>query len=246
MSFELAEKVADAVLYEGYVLYPYRASAAKNRLRWQFGVRGSPRLRRTGGSEPWAMQTECLIEPAAEAGVELDLRVRFLQVQARVIEAEVEGAFHPVETLEVDERTLVTWEEGVERRFDATAIALSDLLAGERRVTIELPAGREIEAVSSEDGRVAARIVRERWPVSGVVHLSAEPVDEGLVRLRVRIENLGSGGAEPTARGRSGVRWWGPTLCSRCAAAPSCRCSIRLPMPRRPRRRAPTSTPGRC
>ena len=31
-------QVADAVLYEGYVLYPYRASAGKNQMRWQFGV----------------------------------------------------------------------------------------------------------------------------------------------------------------------------------------------------------------
>ena len=30
--------VADAVLFEGYLLYPYRASAQKNQLRWQFGV----------------------------------------------------------------------------------------------------------------------------------------------------------------------------------------------------------------
>ena len=36
--FEQARVVADAVLYEGYLLYPYRASAAKNRMRWQFGV----------------------------------------------------------------------------------------------------------------------------------------------------------------------------------------------------------------
>ena len=35
---EAARAVADAVLYEGYVLYPYRASAAKNRVRWQWGV----------------------------------------------------------------------------------------------------------------------------------------------------------------------------------------------------------------
>jgi hydrogenase maturation protease len=198
MSFELAEKVADAVLYEGYVLYPYRASAAKNRLRWQFGVvvpRGYAEL---GGSEPWAMQTECLIEPAADIAAELDLRVRFLQVQARVIEEKIEeslegGAFRPVETLAVDDRTLVTWEEGVERRFDAMAIPLSELLAGERRIIIELPADREVEPVTSLDGRAVARIVRERWPVSGVVLLSAEPTGEegGLIRLRVRIENLG-------------------------------------------------------
>jgi hydrogenase maturation protease len=212
VSFELAQKVADAVLYEGYVLYPYRASAAKNRLRWQFGVVVPRGYAEQGGSEPWAMQTECLIEPAAIAGSapELDLRVRFLQVQARVIEERIEeriegsldpegSAFRPVETLAVDDHTLVTWEEGVERRFDAVAIPLAELLAGERRIAIELPAGRELELVSSVDGRTAARIVRERWPVSGVVRVVAEPAGEGaLIRLRVRIENLGpwEGGAD--------------------------------------------------
>ena len=37
MSWEQAERVAEAVLYEGYLLYPYRASALKNRKRWTFG-----------------------------------------------------------------------------------------------------------------------------------------------------------------------------------------------------------------
>ena len=37
-ALEHARAVADAVLYEGYVLYPYRASAPKNRVRWQWGV----------------------------------------------------------------------------------------------------------------------------------------------------------------------------------------------------------------
>ena len=31
------ERVADAVLYEGYLLYPYRPSSVKNRQRWTFG-----------------------------------------------------------------------------------------------------------------------------------------------------------------------------------------------------------------
>ena len=38
MSFEAAEKIADAVLFEGYMLYPYRPSALKNRQRWNFGT----------------------------------------------------------------------------------------------------------------------------------------------------------------------------------------------------------------
>jgi hypothetical protein len=36
--FASVREVADALLYEGYVLYPYRASSGKNTNRWQFGV----------------------------------------------------------------------------------------------------------------------------------------------------------------------------------------------------------------
>lgn len=75
MSFELARKIADTVLYEGYLLYPYRASAIKNRFRWQFGVVAPA----AWSGDPSFMQTECLIEP--HAALSLDVTVRFLQVQ---------------------------------------------------------------------------------------------------------------------------------------------------------------------
>ena len=42
MNLEAIRRMADAVLYEGYILYPYRASAPKNRSRWQWGVVMSP------------------------------------------------------------------------------------------------------------------------------------------------------------------------------------------------------------
>ena len=50
-----ARRVADAVLYEGYLLYPYRVGAAKNQLRWQFGVLVAGRApSRRGVGEPRA------------------------------------------------------------------------------------------------------------------------------------------------------------------------------------------------
>ena len=33
-----ARKVADAILYEGYLLYPYHKASLKNQVRFQFGV----------------------------------------------------------------------------------------------------------------------------------------------------------------------------------------------------------------
>ena len=47
MNLNAARSIADAVLYEGYILYPYRASAQKNQSRWQFGVAMSPVVQAT-------------------------------------------------------------------------------------------------------------------------------------------------------------------------------------------------------
>src|SRR6476661_2123045 len=52
MNFEPLEKIANAVLYEGFLLYPYRKSAVKNQQRWHFGTIGAP-----GGADPVLMQT---------------------------------------------------------------------------------------------------------------------------------------------------------------------------------------------
>ena len=38
MNMEEVEEIARAVLYEGYMLYPYRPSSVKNQQRWNFGV----------------------------------------------------------------------------------------------------------------------------------------------------------------------------------------------------------------
>src|SRR5262245_16710610 len=95
MSFEQAMQVADAVLFEGYLLYPYRASAPKNQVRWQFGVLAPPGA---DPSETSIAQTECLVDPR-DAAPALQVRARFLQVQARSGE--------------------LPWEEGVVRETDA-------------------------------------------------------------------------------------------------------------------------------
>ena len=38
MNLGVVEQIAKAVLYEGYMLYPYRPSSVKNQQRWNFGV----------------------------------------------------------------------------------------------------------------------------------------------------------------------------------------------------------------
>ena len=113
MNFDAARKIADAVLYEGYVLYPYRKSSAKNRFRWQFGI-VAPHAWSEEGGEAWEMQTECLIEPAEAPAVEIT--VRFLLV----------GDPSPLQQAE--------WDEGVERTIELETVALEELLAAARDV----------------------------------------------------------------------------------------------------------------
>ena len=70
MNREVVEKIANAVLYEGYMLYPYRASSIKNRQRFNFGVLYPQ------GFDTSLQRTECLV-CGDQAGVNLcDRRLR--------------------------------------------------------------------------------------------------------------------------------------------------------------------------
>jgi hypothetical protein len=81
MNTKLVEDIASAVLYEGYLLYPYRASAIKNKRRWNFGVL-YPReyAEKQTGADAWKMQTECLV--MTDSTATLEVRVRFLDLAA--------------------------------------------------------------------------------------------------------------------------------------------------------------------
>src|SRR5271154_901774 len=84
MNLRAVDQIAKAVLYEGYMLYPYRPSSVNNQQRWNFGVL-CPRSYSVAqnGSEAWTMQTECLVEGSSMTG--LEVRLRFLQLVARSV-----------------------------------------------------------------------------------------------------------------------------------------------------------------
>src|SRR5215813_1186421 len=81
---EQARQVADAILYEGYLLYPYRRSAQKNQTRFQFGVLVPPPYQAVDECERTASQTECQLEGPDET--KILVLVRFLQLQRRVVQ----------------------------------------------------------------------------------------------------------------------------------------------------------------
>jgi hypothetical protein len=72
MNLATVDKIAKAVLYEGYMLYPYRPSSVKNQQRWNFGVLCPQSYSEAqNGSEAWTMQTECLVEGSSLTGLEV-------------------------------------------------------------------------------------------------------------------------------------------------------------------------------
>ena len=88
-----ARAVGDAVLYEGYLLYPYRASAGKNKVRWQWGVLMPPSYASAEIGEHASAGAECLLEPLERTI--LHVKLRFLRT-----------------------RTQLTWDEAAEHEID--------------------------------------------------------------------------------------------------------------------------------
>jgi hypothetical protein len=172
--FEVARSVADAVLYEGYVLYPYRASSRKNQVRFQWGVLTPRAFSEAEGSERWSMRTECLVEPGLAP--RLSVRIRCLQAQHRSIEGRVHGqgtddGFSPVEYLEVDGTLHVEWDEAVEQNIEVAPLSLLSRDETEHLEEFSFPAGEEIELIRGSDGSVVGRFIRHREPVEGVARI---------------------------------------------------------------------------
>ncbi|MCM4080971.1 hypothetical protein [Paractinoplanes hotanensis] len=119
-----ARAVADAVLYEGYLLYPYRASAIKNRARWQFGVLGPPAA---VSAEPPSLSLQCLLRPGVRRG-HVTIYLRFLQIQARE---------SPVSSAVAGEPPLAGWDEAVDHEITLPGLPL----AGVAEFPVAVPGG---------------------------------------------------------------------------------------------------------
>ncbi|MET7772291.1 hypothetical protein [Nocardia sp. NPDC005366] len=176
-----ARAVADAVLYEGYLLYPYRATSRKNQSRWQFGVLGPPGAAAAGLGEETGLTAQCLLEAAEDAA--LTLTVRFLQLQRRQVE-NAEGV--PVPELTVGTRSWLTWDEAVEREVVIGPVPLAAM-----STPIAIPGGADIEMLAHRRGAAAGRVVRSRNPLVGELTLAVEPVD-GFARITVAVANTGA------------------------------------------------------
>jgi hypothetical protein len=196
MNKAAADRIAKAVLYEGYMLYPYRPSAIKNKQRFNFGV-VYPRVfsEAQRGTDPWTMHTECLVEGSSAA--RLEVQVRFLQLVERSVEETMEPGleastapeFHPVPSLTIDGHTSHTWQEAVERTFN---VAPTDLETRNRYALqrpIHLPASWNDEDLRDARGVLRGRVVRSQYSIDGFVEVRARRMADRLFKIEVSIRN---------------------------------------------------------
>ena len=172
-------RVADGVLYEGYILYPYRASAQKNRSRWQFGVLMPPRYAAVDPSETAMTRAECVFEHSGQPKVEVI--VRFLQVQRRrTVGSAVDSS---------------VWDEAVEQEVPLT-VESPALLGCGAATRFAVPGGSDCDA------RPNARVIRHRERLTGTVSVRTHrlPGPWQAARLTVQVTNETTAPAEPANR----------------------------------------------
>jgi hydrogenase maturation protease len=200
VNLDRVEKIAEAVLYEGYMLYPYRPSSVKNQQRWNFGVLcPQTYCEWQQGSEAWKMQTECLVK--ATSSTRLSVKLRFLQIVRRTVgrlclvgQEEPEGVeprFEPVDCIEVVGRVYQPWEEVAEREHTSVALdpnALSSLSS----LQLSFPAGRQFEYLRDEQGCAIGVLIREWEALTASVQFDSMQYRDGVVKITVLARNLTS------------------------------------------------------
>ncbi len=197
MSIEHVKEIANAVLYEGYLLYPYRQSAIKNRQRWTFGVVYPQEYSEAnGGIDPWVMQTECLVVGIADTL--LDVHVRFLHLRIRTVERSKSAGVPTqvrVSTVNTSEWSIASHfadeqrEEGIEREISVQDLPLSDLEDNPHILDFTFTGERIEERTEALAAAPSDTITREQQSLKGTVIISAKRMDAGLFKLTVRIEN---------------------------------------------------------
>jgi hypothetical protein len=199
MNAALVDGIVKAVLYEGYMLYPYRPSAVKNRQRFNFGV-VYPRAysEAQGGTDAWTMQTECVV--LGDARTQCTVRVRFLRMVTRSIVklrtpvndlfSFTDAAIEKVERLEVSGKIFQSWQEAVEEVIEVTEFNLSALCAQPMQWPFRLSLKQEREAIRDESGLIVGMILREKASAAGMVELAGQRLREGVFKLTARIANI--------------------------------------------------------
>lgn len=196
MKLDSIKAIANVVLYEGYILYPYRPSSIKNRQRWTFGGVFPEAFDQQGDAS--MMETQVLLRGGEQAA--FGFHFRFLQVVRRDVgrqatpDQELPKAGEPaltlVPSLSVDDRELLAWEEAVEREVALGPLRLCDMQDSAIATPFRFEGAREFEGVRTQDGSIVAALIRTSQTIEGVIEAKAQRLAAYLWKLTLRIKNV--------------------------------------------------------
>jgi hydrogenase maturation protease len=162
MNIKLLDAIANAVLYEGYMLYPYRPSSAKNRQRFNFGVLYPQAYSEAqSGSDAWSMQTEFLVQGCSLTMIEV--QVRFLHLLSR------------------SNQRQAAWLEGVERTVTVPVFNMDTLCPAPFDWAFAFDASQKVDP---------SGVVRTQDAVEGSIEVACTRLQEALFKIRIRVKNL--------------------------------------------------------
>ena len=194
------DKIANAVLYEGYILYPYRASSRKNRQRFTFGrIYPQAYSEAQNGAEPFAMQTECLLRRRCEMPT-VQVRVRFLHPMARAIgllsapvpelPANLEpGDLSLVPELRIGDRLYQTWQETVEREVQSSQPLPDNLVAQTVSLPFHFSSSLAFDPIHDCQNQVVGAIIRRQQSLEGTIKIGVQTVDREVFKISVTVAN---------------------------------------------------------
>jgi hypothetical protein len=186
MNRELARKIADAVLYEGYMLYPYRRSALKNRQRWSFGILYPPGYAEVqSGTERCSMHCECLLERGDQSSVHIELR--FLHLASHRATRFDVAQSNELESPPPRSSSEESWDEGIERSLEFEFPLPS--ARREFQFTLRGTAETYPQQAAEKQDAVAGSTQRT---VTGAVSALTEPIRPGVLKLSIDIKNTTS------------------------------------------------------
>ena len=202
------DSIVNAVLYEGYMLYPYRASSVKNRQRWTFGgVYPHAYSLAQGGAESWQIQTQCLLQGGPDTVLTVTPGCLHLiereagELTAPLAKERIQTSpdlppdlppYRAVEVLTIDGKRFYAWQEAIERQITIDALCIRDVNASgfmQRTTPFTLAGQRQWEPLHNAHAEVAGVLVRTRRNIDGAVEIHAELVAQNLYQITVILSN---------------------------------------------------------
>jgi hypothetical protein len=195
MKMEAVQKIADAVLYEGHLLYPYRASALKNRKRWNFGVLVPESCQSCPESDPCWTQTECLVQ--GNEFTTIEVKVRFLHLVRRRVAQLLEPMnavplgppFQFVDSLLAGDQTVQSFDETMERELDVPVGTLNDLLSQRRNLVFSFPPACEWHSLKGAEGTAVGLVIREQDAITATLEMTALRLSGELFKVTLSVCN---------------------------------------------------------